>query len=317
METLRISVVIPARNRAATLGYCLDSVVNQTCPPFEVLVVDDGSTDDTVARVQQYGHPNVRVIVPARSGGAQAARNHGIRQAKGDWIAFQDSDDAWDPHKLEKQVAALGRYQFDPFTLVHSDCYRYYPHLQQREVWSLPPVEGEDVYATLLGGPAPVFPTFLTSKKALEAIGLLDEGVPSYQEWDTAIRLAKVCRFVHLREPLFIYYLHQGETISKNMSRDVEGYHYIRLKHKTDTVALLGEKFYQGQVAWNIERAMELGLWTTARVLLQKDQDLAPPYRRRMAQLLWAKIKPSRWRYYRNKYRKLLNPFARTVPKQT
>jgi glycosyltransferase involved in cell wall biosynthesis len=230
----RVSVVIPAYNRAATLDRCLDSVLRQTRPPDEVLVVDDCSTDDTSAVVRGRGDSRVRLLRQAQNQGAQAARNRGIEAATGDWIAFQDSDDWWYPNKLERQVAALCAAGWDPYTVVHGDCDRFDVATGETTPWILPEVSGADVRGRLLAAPAPVFPALLTSKLALEEIGLLDVAVPSYQEWDTAIRLAARCRFVHLRGPLFVYVLHAGETISKDRARELHGYRYIVSKHAAD-----------------------------------------------------------------------------------
>jgi glycosyltransferase involved in cell wall biosynthesis len=101
----RITVVIPCYNAAPFLRATLASALRQTYPPLEVLVIDDGSTDDSAAIAGSYGPP-VRVI-PQTNQGESVARNRGIEEARGDWIAFLDADDLWLPQKLEKQVAAI------------------------------------------------------------------------------------------------------------------------------------------------------------------------------------------------------------------
>jgi glycosyltransferase involved in cell wall biosynthesis len=268
---ISVSVVIPAYNRAKTIAYCLDSVCNQTVQPFEVIVVDDCSTDGTVDIVNNYSrlHPSVRCVVLERNSGAQAARNRGIVEAKGEWIAFQDSDDEWALEKLEKQITALEGLGFDPLLVVHTDAWRYDPASGDRSVWNLPPCEGQ-VHANLLRSPAPLFPTMLTSKKALLQIGMLDENVPSYQEWDTAIRLATICRFVHLHEPLFVYHFHAGETISKNKMRDVEGYQYVVDKHRDDILRFCGAEVLNRHLASNALKAMRWGFYDEAKKILAK-----------------------------------------------
>jgi glycosyltransferase involved in cell wall biosynthesis len=268
---MNISVVIPAYNRANTIAYCLDSVCNQTVPPLEVIVVDDCSTDATVSVVNDYSrlHPSVRCVVLERNSGAQAARNRGIAEARGEWIAFQDSDDEWMPDKLEKQIAALAKVDFNPMTVVHTDAWRYDPVSGARDIWNLPSCEGQ-VHADLLRSPAPLFPTMLASKAALEQIGLLDAHVPAFQEWDTAIRLAKICRFVHLHEPLFVYHFHAGETISKNKIRDVEGYQYVVDKHRDDILRLCGAETLNRHLEENALKAMRWGFYAEARQILSK-----------------------------------------------
>ncbi len=104
-EPARFSVVIPAYNRADTVGRAIQSALDQTHAPLEVLVVDDGSKDSTPEIIASFGEP-VRLI-RQENGGAPVARNTGIRAAKGDWIAFLDSDDYWTPEHLMRMGAAI------------------------------------------------------------------------------------------------------------------------------------------------------------------------------------------------------------------
>ncbi|UDL03325.1 glycosyltransferase family 2 protein [Marinobacter sp. CA1] len=105
-NTPRISVVIPTYNRAHNLTRAIQSVLAQTCPPMEILVVDDGSTDGTEQLVQQQFGSRVRYLRQTNAGSA-AARNRGIEHAGGDWIAFLDSDDEWLPNKLATDRAMI------------------------------------------------------------------------------------------------------------------------------------------------------------------------------------------------------------------
>lgn len=102
-----ISVVIPTWNRAAIVGGAIRSALNQSRPPLEVLVCDDGSTDDTREVVARVGDPRVRWIPGPRGGRPAIPRNRGLREARGEWIAFLDSDDEWHAQKCEAQLARL------------------------------------------------------------------------------------------------------------------------------------------------------------------------------------------------------------------
>jgi glycosyltransferase involved in cell wall biosynthesis len=101
-EAVTVSVIIPAYNAAATIAAAIESVLAQTRAPDEIIVVDDGSKDDTAAVVERFG-PGVRLIRQANAGCGQA-RNTGARESRGTWLAFLDADDLWLPTKLERQI---------------------------------------------------------------------------------------------------------------------------------------------------------------------------------------------------------------------
>jgi glycosyltransferase involved in cell wall biosynthesis len=105
--TVRVSVILPTYNRAASLERSCASVLSQSFRDLELLVVDDASTEDIEGCVRGLGDPRVRYIRRERNGGAAAARNTGLAAARGEYIAFQDSDDVWLPGKLAAQVARL------------------------------------------------------------------------------------------------------------------------------------------------------------------------------------------------------------------
>ena len=102
----KVSVVIPAYNSEAVLAECVESVLAQTAPPDEILIVDDGSTDRTSAIAAEYSGRDARVrCIRQENAGVAAARNRGIREAAGEWVAMVDADDRWLPEKLERQLA--------------------------------------------------------------------------------------------------------------------------------------------------------------------------------------------------------------------
>ncbi|MFC6974687.1 glycosyltransferase family 2 protein [Halomicroarcula sp. GCM10025709] len=105
----RVSVVVPTYNRADTVGRAVESALAQTVTDIEVVVVDDGSTDDTAAVVTGIDDERVRYLAHERNRGRSAARNTGIEAARGEYVAFLDSDDRWLPGKLDRQLAELSR----------------------------------------------------------------------------------------------------------------------------------------------------------------------------------------------------------------
>jgi len=267
-----VSVVIPTFNRAPTIGRAIASVFGQTQPPSEIVVVDDGSTDGTVAVVGEFAGATVpvRCLASNANAGAQAARNRGIRAARGEWVAFLDSDDEWLPGKLARQLDALRGNAWQPETVVHGDCWWQSEGSDVKNEWKLPLVAGEGAYRSLLCGPGPMFQGLLVSRSALEAISLLDEEVPAYQEWDTAIRLARNGFFIHLREPLFVYRRHRQGAISSGWQRDVAGYRYVVEKHRDEMLRCCGRGVYNAHMVWNAVRAMYRGNFREAAGMLDR-----------------------------------------------
>jgi len=106
-EALNISVVIPTYNRSTTLLQAVDSVLQQTYPVSEILICDDGSTDDSKEKVEKLNNPKIKWIDCGRNGAPAIPRNIGITKATGEWIAFLDSDDSWFPTKLYEQVQCI------------------------------------------------------------------------------------------------------------------------------------------------------------------------------------------------------------------
>jgi glycosyltransferase involved in cell wall biosynthesis len=235
-----ISIIVPAFNRGFIIRRALDSILEQTYQDWEALVVNDGSTDDTSEVVREYARKDSRIqlLEHDRQKGAQAARNTGLRAAKGQWIAFLDSDDRWLPHSLEARLKRIGNGLYQ---VVHSDCYILSPGSDNLERFGVPRMEGW-VYQELLRRPGPMFQALLVSKKALTDIGFLDEKIVSYQEWDTAIRLARYCSYEFIPEPTFIYDCRHANTISKNSCRGALGYEQVFTKHVWSILRYLGPR---------------------------------------------------------------------------
>jgi glycosyltransferase involved in cell wall biosynthesis len=265
-----VSVIIPAYNREKTISYCLDSVLNQTYTNLEVLIVDDCSTDGTIKMIESYNDNRIKIIKLDKNSGAQAARNKGIREAKANWIAFLDSDDEWFLDKIERQINIIKQHNWDPFLVLHSDAIRYNTITNTKKEFGIKKINGKNVYKDLLIGPAPFFPTMLTSKRALESINYLDENVPSYQEWDTSIRLAEKCEFIFLKEPTFLYYFHSGETISKNLLKDIEGYEYIIKKFESKINKYCGKKVWFNHIKVQYNKCIDWGFSEKAKYYLNQ-----------------------------------------------
>lgn len=255
-QTESVSVVIPTHNRAYILPRAVMSVLGQTYPIHEIVIVDDGSSDDTDSIILplQRQYPQVKYFKIPKSG-AQAARNEGIRQSTGTWVAFLDSDDEYLPRKIEKQMDVAIH---EKVSVVHCECYIKRGD-QLPVIFGTPAISG-NIYQAVLSSPGPTFPALLARKTALEAMGLLDQLVPSFQEWDTVICLAKDNAFGYVPEPLYVYYCHDGETISKDMKRHVQGYAYIVEKHTINMLKYGGPGVLADHYRTLIQQALDYDL---------------------------------------------------------
>jgi glycosyltransferase involved in cell wall biosynthesis len=209
-----VSVVVPTYERARTLERAIASVLDQTFSDFELIVVDDGSTDATQRLLGRYaGLRNVR-CVSTRHRGCAAARNLGLTLACGRYIAFQDSDDEWLPEKLGKAIAALEREPkagvfYSDMLRVHADgsCTDFRsPEVQQGALISTTTL---DFQVRRIGIQSAVI-----RRECFDAVGSFDESLPRLIDLELFIRLSDKFGFIHSTEKLVRYYA--GAGISTN-----------------------------------------------------------------------------------------------------
>ena len=213
---MSISVVIPAYNSSRYIAGTLESVLQQTLPADEVLVVDDGSTDETASIAEQFGPP-VRVIRRPNSRVA-ATRNAGIQEAVSEWIGFIDADDLWDSSKLERQMEELARH---PGADV---CYTGRRLLIQNrettqfgEVVKVPPAN--QIRESLFRQTSFLPSSVLIRKSALMAVGGFDTRCAYVEDWDLWLRLLHWgAKFVDCQEPLVHYRIHLDSMTSNSIS---------------------------------------------------------------------------------------------------
>ena len=207
---MHISVVIPSYNRAHTLQRALQSVFDQSSAVDEVILVDDGSTDDSAAMVAQ-NFPGVSIIRQP-NGGVSAARNRGIEAAQYDWIALLDSDDSWLPHKIKTvRDAAL---KHPGFVLYHSD-----------EIWvrrgvRVNPMQkhrksGGWIFAQCLPLCAISPSASVIQKSALQDLGLFDESLPACEDYDLWLRLCHRFPVHYIEQPLITKYGGHEDQLSR------------------------------------------------------------------------------------------------------
>jgi glycosyltransferase involved in cell wall biosynthesis len=208
-----VSVVIPTHDRCRRLLLALRSVLCQRDVNLEVVVVDDGSRDDTHKMVTHLGEPRVRLVRNESPQGESAARNRGLAEARGVWIAFLDDDDLWAPHKLGRQLQAVleTRREWAYAGDVAVDG-------QLRILYGAPPPPPEEVMKSLRrhnsvpGGASNV----IASSELLARVGPFDPGLKRTADWDMWLRLARAGPPAWVRHPLVAICIHPG-----NMSRDM------------------------------------------------------------------------------------------------
>jgi len=253
-----VSIIIPTHNRAYIIKKCIDTIFNQTYKKFELVIVDDNSNDNTLELLSTISDSRLKILKNKDKNGAQSARNEGIKNASGDWICFNDSDDFWEKNKLQTNFDYLKRHNFNKNIVFYNDCYRFNEISNETTIWNLPEIEFSFSYKSLLTSTGPMFQGLFFHKDLIINGGLLDESVPSFQEWDTSLILAKNgARFYHIKEPLFIYNIHLGETISKDMIRDFNGYQYVINKYKDDIIKYCGIEIWKQHIKVQYRKFIE------------------------------------------------------------
>jgi glycosyltransferase involved in cell wall biosynthesis len=215
-----ISAIIPTYNYGRFLREAIDSVLAQTYPVLELIVVDDGSTDDTPQILASYGD-RVRAIFQT-NGGVGVARNRGIAQARGEYVAFLDSDDVWLSRKLEKEIAL---FDADPdLGLVHSGAETFdnsgktlVVSLSGMEGWIGPELLRLDQTVIAAPGSGTIVP-----KRIAEEIGGFDPELQPSEDWDFCYRIATRYRVGFVPEVLVRYRMH-GSGIHLNIPRMENG----------------------------------------------------------------------------------------------
>lgn len=210
----KISVIIPTYNRQRWLSHAIDSVLGQTLPPFEVIVVDDGSSDETAAGMAAY--PEIKYIYQPRQGPA-AARNYGARLASGNWLAFLDSDDRWTETKLARQIAFLRRHP--EMEAVYTD-----------EIWIRNGVRvnqgkrhrkyGGWIYPECLPLCIISPSSIILSRQLWQRSGGFDTAFPVCEDYELWLRLAAQVPIGFIDEPLIIKYGGHADQLSRQWGMD-------------------------------------------------------------------------------------------------
>jgi glycosyltransferase involved in cell wall biosynthesis len=229
-ERPEVTVIIPTRDRWALLAGTLSSALDEQDVDLEVIVVDDGSRDETPLRLAEYPDPRIRTFRHDPNQGVAQARNRGIKEARGDWIAFLDDDDMWSPVKLRTQLDAVRREHagFAYGSAVHVD------------------EDGTIIGIEWAPEPNELAPALLTKRNAIPAgcsnvmvrtdaarrVGGFDENLFHLADWDMWVRLVGAARPVACPEVLVGYLKHSANMLTVR-ERDIFGeFAYLSAKHE-------------------------------------------------------------------------------------
>lgn len=226
-----VSVVIPTYNRAGTLMRSIQSVTGQSYQEWELIIVDDGSTDRTEELVRPVMQEDMRIqyIRCPENKGQAAARNTGIKAARGAYIAFQDSDDCWMPDKLQKQILMMEE---------HPEYGLIYGQMVYNEGGVLsapyPPTDaGRQVFSECLRQNLIGTPTMLVRKEVFDTVGIFDTSLPAMEDYELALRITKHYLAGFIAEPVITAYK-SADSVSRDLGKHLIANCMILKKYERD-----------------------------------------------------------------------------------
>ncbi len=233
-----VSVIVPTYNRASLIVDALNSIYKQSYRPLEIIVVDDGSTDDTETVVQNWiDECNqdkdlcVRYIYQENKGG-NPARNQGIKESSGDFVAFLDSDDLWHLDKIEKQMAVFENDR--DIGGVYCGLQQVLIHEKEQLIETASPRDypsGDLIQQMLIHDVTAPTSTYIIRSQVFEQVGVFDEDLLARQDWDMWIRLASYTKIGVVPEILVDYRVHGGIRTASNPQKEIDAYKTIVKKY--------------------------------------------------------------------------------------
>jgi len=207
----KISVVIPTLNRINTIQRAIDSVINQTFKPAEIIVVDNGSSDGTLKFLREQ-YPKITILKENKIG-VSNARNKGIKKSINQWIALLDSDDAWHPRKLEIQTSMLDS-ALKEYNLIHTDeiWFRNNKHINQMKKHKK---QGGYIFERCLSLCCISPSSVLFKKNILDKVGLFDESLPVCEDYDMWLKICSSEEVLFAQDKLTYKYGGHNDQLSK------------------------------------------------------------------------------------------------------
>lgn len=228
LQSVKVSVVIPTRNRYLQLRAALNSVLTQTFQDFEIIIVDDASTIPIHQREDILQDERIRILRNDQALGGSASRNRGIFQSKGEWLAFLDDDDLWRPQKLEQQLKLLLRH---PKAIACSSAYMvHYPGAIKRKIFTPSSVTlAKLMEQNCLGGSS----VLMAKAEILKQLNGFNAKLRSAQDWDLWVRLRMHGEIISVHTVGVDYFVHFNERISNNMQSKYQGARHFYFSYRS------------------------------------------------------------------------------------
>ena len=230
---MNVSVVIPTFNRLSLISRAIDSVLSQTTKPFEIIVVDDGSSDNTSTFIKN-NYKSVKLI-KQKNLGVSKARNVGIKNSSGDWIALLDSDDEWKKNKLEVQIKSLSEYD-------------YYSVCHTNEIWIRNGIRvnqkkrhqkyGGDIFDKCLDICRISPSSIIFKKNIINEVGWFDESLSICEDYDLWLRITANYKILFIDKPLINKYGGHSDQLSKSV-KGIEAYRIKSLENLLSNTKLI------------------------------------------------------------------------------
>jgi len=227
-----VSVIIPTYNREQLIARSLKSVLSQTYQDFEIIIVDDGSTDNTEEVVSSFNDDRIRYIRHEENKGEAAARNTGIKAARGDYIAYQDSDDEWFPEKLAKQIELLEDASPE-VGVIYTGFWKTENHRRTYIPFSWVSQKNGDIHKELLKGNFIGSPVVLVKKECFSEVGLFDERLRNLVDWEMWLRISKHYHFRYVDEPLVVAH-YDSDNVSDNPNSLIDALGLVLEKNRDE-----------------------------------------------------------------------------------
>lgn len=244
MNEVMISVIIPTHNRAYIISNAIKSVLEQTYKNLELIVVDDGSNDDTKNIVNKFNDTRLKYIKYDKARGACYARNLGIKSAKGSYIAFNDSDDMWHFDKLEKQLRYIKKTSAD---VVFCALSRHNLDENGKED-TVPAInEGQVFYKDFLNQSLASTQAIFGRAECFKRI-MFDVEMPRFQDWELMLRIVQKYKVFFQKEALVDVWI-QSDSITNSNLRTVDG------------LQKLIRKNYNGLMLYAKDNCINLYIW--------------------------------------------------------